>query len=115
MWTDINTKLKQDLVFPVSRGHVMCIPADYRDLDYKGKVPLLPEVSVLPLTKEQLALQECVGEMQNNWHRCQSSQPIRQKTHAFSDAAMRWEMQAFLNAATHWECTRFWTRQCARK
>ncbi len=39
----------------------MDIPADYRDLDYKGKMPLLPKVSMLPLTKEQLALQECVG------------------------------------------------------
>ncbi len=39
----------------------MGIPADYRDLDYKGKVPLLPKISMLPLSKEQLASQECVG------------------------------------------------------
>jgi hypothetical protein len=61
MWTDINTKLKQGLVFRVFRGHITGIPTDNRDLDYKGKVPLLPKVSKLPLTKEQLASQECVG------------------------------------------------------
>jgi hypothetical protein len=60
MWADINTKTKQGLVFRVFREHIMGIPADYRDLDYKGKVPLLPKVSMLPLTKEQLALQESV-------------------------------------------------------
>ena len=31
------------------------------DANYEGKVPLLPKVSMLPLTKEQLALHECVG------------------------------------------------------
>jgi hypothetical protein len=36
-------------------------PAECRDANYKGKVPLLPKVSMLPLTKEQLASQECVG------------------------------------------------------
>jgi hypothetical protein len=61
MWTDINTKAKQGLVFHVIMGHVVGIPADYGDADYKGKVPLLPKVSMLPLTKEQLALHECVG------------------------------------------------------
>ncbi len=60
MWTDINTKLKQGLVFRVFRGHVMGIPADYRDSDYKGKVPLSPKILMLPLTKKQLALEECV-------------------------------------------------------
>ena len=54
MWTDINTKPKQGLVFRVFRGHVMGIPADYKDSDYEGKVPLMPVVSMLPLTKEQL-------------------------------------------------------------
>jgi hypothetical protein len=62
MWTDINTKPKQGLVFRVFSGHVMGIPADYKDLDYEGKVPLTPQIMLmLPLTKEQLALQECVG------------------------------------------------------
>ncbi len=65
MWTDINTKPKQGLVFRVFHGHVMGIPADYKDSDYEGKVPLMPVVSMLPLTKEQLALQECVGERMN--------------------------------------------------
>ncbi len=40
----------------------MGIPADYKDSGYAGKVPLSPKVSMLLLTKEQLALQECVGE-----------------------------------------------------
>ncbi len=54
-------KPKQGLVFHVFRGHIMGIPANYRDAGYKCKVPLLPKVSILPLTKEQLALQKCVG------------------------------------------------------
>ena len=62
MWTNINTKPKQGLVYCVFRGHVMGIPADYKDSDYAGKVPLSPKVSMLPLTKEQLASQKCVGE-----------------------------------------------------
>ena len=62
IWTEINTKPKQGLVFCVFMGHVMGIPAEYRDADYEGKVLLLsPNVSMLSLTKEQLALQECVG------------------------------------------------------
>jgi hypothetical protein len=64
MWTDINTKPKQGLAYRVFRGHVMGIPADYKDSDYAGKVPLSPEVSMLPMTKAQLASQECVGENQ---------------------------------------------------
>ncbi len=47
MWTDINTKPKQGLAFRVFCGHVMGIPADYKDSDYKGKVPLTPVVSML--------------------------------------------------------------------
>ncbi len=62
MWSDINTKPKQGLAFRVFRGHEMGIPADYKDSDYMGKVPLMPVVLMLPLTKEQLASQECVGE-----------------------------------------------------
>ncbi len=61
MWTDINTKPKQGVVYRVFRGHVMGIPADYKDLDYAGKVPVSPAVSMLPLTKEHLIMQECVG------------------------------------------------------
>jgi hypothetical protein len=51
----------------------MGIPTDYMDSDYKRKVPLLPKVSMLPLTKEQLALQECGGGDANNWNGCQLS------------------------------------------
>jgi hypothetical protein len=62
MWTDINTKPQQGVVFRVFRGHVMGIPADYKDSDYEGKVPLTQQIMLmLPLTKEQLASQECVG------------------------------------------------------
>jgi hypothetical protein len=61
MWRDINTKPKQGLVFCVFRGHNMGIPVEYRDADYKGKMPLMPKMLMPPLTKEQLALQECVG------------------------------------------------------
>jgi hypothetical protein len=61
MWTDINTKPKQGTVYRVFRGYVMGIPADYKDSDYVGKVPVSPAVLMLPLTEEQLASQECVG------------------------------------------------------
>jgi hypothetical protein len=64
MWTNINTKPKQGQVYRVFRGHVMGIPADYKDSDYAGKVPLSPDMSMLPMTKAQLASQECVGENQ---------------------------------------------------
>ncbi len=39
----------------------MGIPADYKDSNYAGKVSVSPAVLMLPLTKKQLALQECVG------------------------------------------------------
>jgi hypothetical protein len=61
MWTDINTKPKQGVVYCIFRGHVMGIPADYKDSNYAGKVPISPAVLMLPLAKEQLAPQECVG------------------------------------------------------
>jgi hypothetical protein len=61
MWTDMDNKPKQGFVLCVFRGHLMGIPAEYRDADYEGKVPLLPKVSMLLLSEEQLALQECVG------------------------------------------------------
>ncbi len=48
----VNTRPKLGLVFHMFRGHVMGIPADYRDADYMVKVPLLPKVSMLCLTKE---------------------------------------------------------------
>ena len=65
MWTDINTKPKQGVVFCKFRGHIMGIPTEYNDADYIDKVPLTPKVSMLPLTKEQLALKECVGDYES--------------------------------------------------
>jgi hypothetical protein len=38
MWTDINTKPKQGKVFRKFRGHVMGIPTEYNDDDYKKEV-----------------------------------------------------------------------------
>ncbi len=66
MWTDINTKPKQGAFFCKFRGNMMGIPTDCNDADYINKVPLAPKVSMLPLTKEQLALQECVGEQESH-------------------------------------------------
>lgn len=56
MWTDINTKPGQGLVYCVFRGHVMGILADYKDSDYADKVPLSPAMLMLPVTKAQTAL-----------------------------------------------------------
>jgi hypothetical protein len=52
MWTDINTKPKQGVVYRAFRGHVMGIPADDKDSDYTSKVPVSPAVLMLPLTKK---------------------------------------------------------------
>ena len=41
---------------------MMGIPTEYNDAKYIGRVPLTPKVSMLPLTKEQLASKECVGD-----------------------------------------------------
>jgi hypothetical protein len=60
IWTDINTKHKQGIVYHVFRGHVMGISADYNDSDYMDKVPISPVVLMLPLTKKQLAFQEYI-------------------------------------------------------
>ncbi len=66
MWTDINTKQKQGLIFRVFQRHIKGIPADYKDNDYFGKVPTSPPVSMPPLSKEQLASKECGGEQINS-------------------------------------------------
>jgi hypothetical protein len=58
MWADINAKPKQGIVYRVFRGHVIGIPADCKDFNYASKAPA---VLMPPLTKEQLASQECVG------------------------------------------------------
>jgi hypothetical protein len=44
----------------------MGIPADYKDADYEGKVPLPPIVSMMPLTKELPALQKYVEGRANS-------------------------------------------------
>jgi hypothetical protein len=62
MWADINTKPKQGAVFREFRGHVMGVPNDYNDDDYKHKVPSKVPKSMLPVTKAQLASKECVGD-----------------------------------------------------
>jgi hypothetical protein len=59
MWTDVNTKPKQGAGFCKFRGHMMGIPTEYNDADYIDKVPLMPKVSMLPLTKDQLAEGVC--------------------------------------------------------
>ncbi len=65
MWKDINTKLKQALVYLKFWGHLMRILTDYNDKDYIGIIPSIPLVSLmLPVSKAQKALQECVGENQ---------------------------------------------------
>ena len=61
MWADINTKPKQGAAFREFRGHVMGIPNDYNDNDYKHIVPTKVPKSMLPVTKAQLASKECVG------------------------------------------------------
>jgi hypothetical protein len=62
-WMDINTKPKQGAVFCTFCGHVMGIPTEYKDADYSGKIlASLPKLSMLLLTKEQLASKECVEE-----------------------------------------------------
>ncbi len=65
MWTDINTKPKQGLVYHKFRGHVMGIPADYNDKDYKGIIPSTPPDNLmLPVPKAQKAPHECFGDNQ---------------------------------------------------
>ncbi len=63
IWTGIHTKLKQVFVYREFRGHVMGIPADYINKNYKGIIPSVPPVnSMLPVPKAQKASQESVGE-----------------------------------------------------
>jgi hypothetical protein len=68
MWTDINTKPKQGAVFRAFRGHVMGIPADYNDASFATRYNFRPPkwvpepVSMLPIPKDWVAAQECVGD-----------------------------------------------------
>ena len=68
MWMDINTKPKQGAVFRAFRGHVMGIPADYNDASFATRCNFRPPnwalepVSMLPIPKDWVTAQECVGE-----------------------------------------------------
>jgi hypothetical protein len=72
MWTDINTKPKQGAVFRAFRGHVMGIPADYNDASFATRCNFRPPswvpepVSMLPIPRDRVAAQECVGERVTN-------------------------------------------------
>ncbi len=72
------------------KGHILGIPAEYRDADYEGTVPLLPKGSMLPLTltKEQLASQECVG---GNARRQSPTRTKRIQTELVNDRLIRKE------------------------
>jgi hypothetical protein len=82
MWTDINTKPKQGAVFREFRGQVMGISGDYVDSIFEHSIYLRPPDSpvgyeprdptteptlstdrtMLPVPKDSVAPQECVGE-----------------------------------------------------
>jgi hypothetical protein len=68
MWMDINTKPKQGAAFRAFRGHVMGITADYNDASFATRCNFRPPnrisepVSMLPIPKNRVAMQECVGE-----------------------------------------------------
>jgi hypothetical protein len=68
MWTDINTKPKQEAVFRAFRGHVMGIPADYNDVSFATRCNFRPPswipepVSMLPIPRDRVAVHECVGD-----------------------------------------------------
>ncbi len=73
MWTDINTKPKQGAVFRAFRGHVMgMILVNYNDASFATKCNFrlpnwIPEqVSMLPIPRDRVASQECVGEQETN-------------------------------------------------
>jgi hypothetical protein len=52
-------------------------PCGHRNSDYKGKVPLCSKVLMLTLTKEQLALQECVEGSAAKRHTPTQVRPIK--------------------------------------
>ena len=82
MWTDINTKPKQGAVFRQFRGQVMGISRDYVDSIFEHSIYLRPPESpveyepqdptsepimvtdrtMLPVPKDSVASQECVGD-----------------------------------------------------
>jgi len=98
MWTDINTKPKQGAVFRAFRGHVMGIPADNNDASFVTRCNFRPPnwvpepVSMLPIPRDRVAAQECVGEQtinkeveiwdqRRNEDQLQQSQPNRINAH----------------------------------
>ncbi len=95
---DINTKPKQGAVFRAFRGHVMGIPADYNDASFVTRCNFRPPnwvpepVSMLPIPRDRVAAQECVGEQtinkeveiwdqRRNEDQLQQSQPNRINAH----------------------------------
>jgi hypothetical protein len=72
MWTDINTKPKQGAAFWAFRGHGMGVPADYNDASFATRCNFRPPnwisepVLMLPIPKDRVAMQECVGEQVAN-------------------------------------------------
>jgi hypothetical protein len=72
MWMDINKKPKQGAVFLDFRGHVMGIPADYNDASFAKRCNFKPpnwvpeSVLMLPIPRDWVAVQECVGERATN-------------------------------------------------
>ena len=75
MWTDINTKPKQEAVFRAFRGYVMGIPADYNEDFFASSCNFRPPtepVSMLPIPKDQVATHECVEKMQLTRKACTS-------------------------------------------
>jgi hypothetical protein len=72
MWTDMNMKPKQGAAFRAFRGHVMGIPPDYNDASFGTRCNFRPPnwisepVLMLPIPKDRVATQECVGEQVTN-------------------------------------------------
>ena len=68
MWTDINTKLNQGAVFWGFHGTIQGIPADYNDASFATRCNFRPPdwvlepVSMLPIPRDWVAAQECVGD-----------------------------------------------------
>ncbi len=69
MWTDINTMPNQGIYNHCTFcSHVMGIPVNYRDKDVASGGCFLPSnwvpklVLMLPILKDQIASQECVGD-----------------------------------------------------
>ncbi len=68
----MDMKPKQGAVFRAFRGYVMDIPADYNNASFVTRCNFRPpnwipeQVSMLPIPRDQVASQECVGERVTN-------------------------------------------------